>query len=36
MKKVTLVVASLALTAGGSVALAGDSGHMSVNTPKSE
>ena len=36
MKKVTLVVAALALTAGGSAALADDSGHMSVNTPKSE
>jgi hypothetical protein len=36
MKKVTLVVAALALTAGGSVALADDSGHLSVNTLKSE
>ena len=36
MKKVTLVVAALALTAGGSAALADDSGHLSVNTLKSE
>ena len=36
MKKVTLVGAALALTAGGSVALADNSGHSSVNTLKSE
>ena len=36
MKKVTLVLAALALTAGGSVALADNSGHSSVNTLKSE
>ena len=36
MKKVTLVVAALALTAGGSAALADNSGHLSVNTLKSE
>ena len=36
MKKVTLVVAALALTAGGSAALADDSGHLSINTLRSE
>ena len=35
MKKVTLAVAAFALTAGGSAALADDSGHSSVNTLKS-